>query len=268
MKLEVLLSTINKNNYEILENMNINSDAVVINQCNHNSQRLIFHDKYRIKWINSCDRGLSKSRNMAIKNSNSDICLIADDDLIYVDDYDEIVKYQFRKYTNADIITFQVEGIEEKFKDYYEGTRVLNFLTLMKVASVEIAFKRDSIVSNNIEFDEDFGAGANYQMGEENIFLNHCLRKGLKIIYVPVKIADLHMGESTWFKGYNNEYFFDKGAQFAALSKKLSIPYILQYIVRKHKLFKDDIDAVSATSLMISGRKYYLRKRSLNNSNG
>lgn len=267
MKLEILVSTMYQKNYNLIEKMNIHSDAVVINQCNDDSENEIFRNQYRIKWINSRDRGLSKSRNRAIKNSASDICLIADDDLIYVDDYDEKVKSQFIKYPNADIITFQVEGIEEKFKDYYEGTRALNFLTSMKVASVEIAFKRDSIIRNNIEFNEEFGAGAKYQMGEENIFLTQCLRKGLKIIYVPVKIADLHMGESTWFRGFNDEYFFDKGAQFAALSKSLSIPYIIQYIVRKFKLFRNDIDALSAMSLMISGRKDYLSRKNLGDSN-
>ncbi len=261
MKLEVLISTMNQSDYSLIEKMNISSNAVVINQCNHNSQVEVQQNTYKIKWLNRFERGLSKSRNIAIKNSEADICMISDDDLIYVDDYSEKVKTQFQKYPDADIITFQVEGIEEKFKDYHSEMRTLNYLTSMKVASVEIAFKRESIIRNNIKFDENFGAGAQYQMGEENIFLTQCLKKSLKILYVPVKIADLHIGESSWFKGYNCEFFISKGAQFTAMSSLLSIPYILQFALRKHKLFTSETDIISAIRLMCKGRKLYLSKR-------
>lgn len=261
MSLEVLVSTMNQSDHSLIHKMNLQSDAVVINQCNVNSQIEFLHSQHRIRWINKSERGLSKSRNLAIKSSEADICIISDDDLIYVDDYVEKVKAQFDKYPNADIITFQVEGIEEKFKDYHVEVRDLNYLTSMKVASVEIAFKRESIIRNNIKFDENFGAGAQYQMGEENIFLTQCLKKSLKILYVPVKIADLHIGESSWFKGYNCEFFISKGAQFTAMSSLLSIPYILQFALRKHKLFTNETDIISAIRLMCKGRKLYLSKR-------
>lgn len=258
MNLEVLVSTMNQRDHSLINKMNIQSNAVVINQCNDNTQIEFLHNQHRIIWINKSERGLSKSRNLAIKSSEADICMISDDDLIYVDDYAEKVKAQFDKYPNADIITFQVEGIEEKFKDYHVEVRELNYLTSMKVASVEIAFKRDSIISNKIKFDESFGAGARFQMGEENIFLTQCLQKGLNILYVPVKIADLHIGESSWFNGYNKDYFISKGAQFTAMSKMLAIVYIIQYVLRKHKLSKKDISRFRAFKLMMSGRKEYL----------
>ncbi|QNO13384.1 glycosyltransferase family 2 protein [Alkalicella caledoniensis] len=258
MNLEVLVSTMNQRDYSLINKMNIQSNAVVINQCNDNSQIEFLHSQHRIRWINKSERGLSKSRNLAIKSSEADICMISDDDLIYVDDYVEKVKAQFDKYPNADIITFQVEGIEEKFKDYHVEVRELNYLTSMKVASVEIAFKRDSIIGNKIKFDENFGAGARFQMGEENIFLTQCLQKGLNILYVPVKIADLHIGESSWFNGYNKDYFISKGAQFTAMSRMLANVYIIQYVLRKHKLFKNDISRFRALKLMMIGRKEYL----------
>ena len=258
MNLEVLVSTMHQKDYNLIKKMNINSDAVVINQCDDNCHNEFCQNEYRIKWINSTERGLSKSRNMAIKNSNASICILADDDLVYVDDYKEKVKTQFELYPDADIITFKVEGIEEKFQDYHTKMRVLNYLTLMKVASVEIAFKRNNILRNSLQFDENFGAGAKYQMGEENIFLTQCMKMGLKIIFVPVKIADLHMGDSSWFKGYTKDYFVSKGAQFTAMSKLLSIPYILQFGLRKYNLYKVDMSLGDSLKYMLQGRKQYL----------
>lgn len=259
MKLEVLVSTMHQSDFSLINNMNIKSDAVVINQCDENNQQEFYHNEKRINWINTFERGLSKSRNMAIRNSAADICMISDDDLVYVNDYKEKVLHQHELYPEADIIVFQVEGIEAKFKNYHHKKRELNYLTSMKVASVEISFKRKSIIENNIFFDDNFGAGAKYQMGEENIFLTQCLRKGLKIIYVPVKIADLHMGESSWFKGYNKDYFVSKGAQFTAMSKTFSIPYIIQFALRKFNLYRLDMKMTNSLKYMLQGRKEYLK---------
>ena len=258
MNLQVLVSTMNQEGYNLLEKMKIDCEAVVINQCGKKSKENIEFNKFDIKWINSNKKGLSISRNMAIDNSDSDICLLADDDLIYVDNYKDIIIEQFKLYPKADIITFQIEGIEKKFKNYHSKPRKLNYLTSMKVSSVEIAFKSKSIKDTEVKFNETFGAGAKYFAGEENIFLYDCLKKGLNIQYVPIKIADLHIGESSWFKGYNKEYFIAKGAIFTAMSKAFSIPLILQFAVRKRNLFKAETSILSAIRLMLNGRKQYL----------
>ena len=44
-------------------------------------------DFENIRVINSFEIGLSKSRNLAIKNALGDICIIADDDIEYVEDF-------------------------------------------------------------------------------------------------------------------------------------------------------------------------------------
>ena len=197
---------------------------------------------------------------MAIVNSEADICLLADDDVIYVDNYKDIIVEQFKLYPKADIITFQVEGIEKKFKNYHSKPRKLNYLTSMKVSSVEIAFKSQSIKDTGVRFNEIFGAGAKYFAGEENIFLYDCLKEGLSIQYVPIKIADLHIGESSWFKGFDKEYFIAKGAIFTAMSKSFSIPLIMQFALRKYKLYKDENTIYLVIKYMLEGRKKFLNE--------
>lgn len=258
MNLQVLVSTMHRDDYSLIEKMNIQTDAIVINQFNTN---MIQHFKVNnscIKWINSKDRGLSISRNMALENANSNICLLADDDLEYLKGYEEIVLTQFQHYPNADIIAFQVEGIERTFKNYYPRSRKVNCFTLMKISSVEIAFRVDKIKKANIQFKEIFGAGAKYFMGEESIFLSDCLKSGLTIMYVPIKIADLHIGDSTWFKGFNKEYFYSKGAAFAAMSKQFSVLLIIQFAIRRNALFKNTMTLKNSIRYMMAGRKQYL----------
>lgn len=262
MSVDVLISTMNlkdiKEHQNLIKKMNINSNSITINQITDHGIQL-FDDLGKNSVFSFSDKGLSKSRNIAIEKCKSDIFIIADDDIVYVDNYEKIVQKFFKLYSDADIITFQVEGIEEKFKNYFNKMRKHNYITTMKVASVEIAIKRKSIIKNNIKFNENFGAGAKYKMGEENIFLAQCLKKGLKIVYIPVKIADLHMGNSTWFNGYDKDFFVSKGAAFTEISKRYSTLLIIQFAIRKYRLFKEYMTINQAIKYMIIGKKQYLK---------
>lgn len=260
MNLQVLVATMHQKDYSLLDKMNINSDAIVINQCDQNSENEIQHDEKKVKWFNDSDRGLSKSRNIALKHATGDICILADDDLEYVKNYSDLIIEQFKLHPQADIITFQVEGIEKKFKSYHKEPRKLNYLTSMKVSSVEVAFRLEKIKEFGIKFDENFGAGSRYKMGEENIFLTKCLKKGLKIKYVPITIARLHIGNSSWFDGFNKQYFINRGAVFAAISKSFSFFLIVQFAIRKRKIYSENISVSSAIKFMLKGRKEYLEK--------
>lgn len=261
MSVQVLISTMNQKDNLLVNRLKINSDCIILNQCDKNN-KLILKDKlYNTIIINSKTRGLSKSRNLLIENATKDICLIGDDDLEYVDNYENIIYEQFERFPNADVIAFQVEGIEEKFKDYPNKEKKLNLITSMKVASVEIAFRLSSIKMNNIKFNEQFGSGSKYCMGEENIFLFECIKKGLEIQYVPLKIADLHIGDSSWFNGFNRKFFIDRGASFYAMSSKLSLILILQFAIRKYKLYKNQTKIIDALKYMITGAREY--KKSL-----
>lgn len=258
MDLQVLVSTMNQIDYTLLEKMNLQSDAIVINQTDKCGFEKFQYKDYIINWINSDDRGLSKSRNLAIDNATGDICIIADDDLIYVDGYSDIIIEQFERHPDADIIVFQIEGINKKFKKYHPKLRKVNYLTSMKVSSVEIAFRLKSIQKYGVRFSELFGSGSRYYMGEESIFLFDCLKNGSNILYVPVKIADLYIGDSSWFEGYNRNYFISRGAVFTRMSRKFSLLFILQFAIRKHSLYCDEITLLESIKYMMEGRRQYL----------
>lgn len=258
VKLQVLLSTMNQNDYSILEKTYLDSDAVVINQCTYNEMQIFSFRNNKITWVNTTNTGLSSSRNMAIDNANGDICLIADDDLEYFKDYKKIIINQFNENPKVDVIAFQVEGIEKQFKNYASKAYNVNYLNMMKISSVEIAFKLQSIKNAGIIFDELFGSGSVFSMGEENIFLLECIKKGLKIKYVPIKIARLHIGDSSWFKGFNEKYFIDRGAIFTAMSIRWSYLYIIQFALRKYNIYSNETTFIQAITNMLKGRKKFL----------
>lgn len=85
MRLQVLVSTMHRKDYSLLDEMNIQSDAVVINQCDIEKTEEFLYKGHNIKWISVKERGIGKSRNMAIENADADIILFADDDIVYDD---------------------------------------------------------------------------------------------------------------------------------------------------------------------------------------
>ena len=95
-------------------------------------------------------------------------------------------------------------------------------------------------------------------MGEENLFLYECLKRRKKIVYIPQMIAKVRSEESTWFKGYNRDFFVSRGANYAAMSRLYSVILILQFAVRKRSLYKDELGMKDAVLAMFKGRREYL----------
>lgn len=255
MNIEVLVSTMNlKNQENFIKKENVKS-SVVINQVNDIELKNVTEGNNRL--YSYQEKGLSRSRNRAIENSRADICVIADDDIRYEDNYEEIIKKGYEKYPDADIIAFYVDNVDDNKKRPIRKEGKINLIKSMRIQSVQLTFKRKSILNNNITFNENFGTGTELYMGEENIFLAECLRKKLKIYYIPQKIATIQDNESTWFKGYNEYDFNVKGAVYYAMSKKLYPIFILQFAIRKIKFYANEVKPVKAIKYMFKGTKKY-----------
>jgi glycosyltransferase involved in cell wall biosynthesis len=259
MSLQLLISTMHQTDYSLLDRMKVDSDAVVINQGDMDGRSEIIYKRYHVIWINTKERGLSRSRNLAIRNSTADICVLADDDEEFIKGYELIIKDTFDKHREYSVIRFQVSGIEKKFKKYPNKSIKIGYLFALKVSSVEIAFRRRDIVDHKIVFNERLGAGTEFMMGEENTVLFNCLENNLKIIFVPKIISNLHIEDSSWFNGYNKKYFIGRGASFAAMSQRLSLIFIIQYAIRKYRYFKVEMGIIDSITYMLHGRRRYLK---------
>lgn len=262
MRLQVLLSAMFLKDESYIDTLNITTDAVVINQCDNESSRYIKRrskgtEEQAVTYVETTERGLSRSRNMAISKADADICILCDNDVEYLPDYENRIMDGFNRHPDADLIVFYIERKEKPAPNYPKEKR-MGYLSVLKIFSPEVAFKRKSI--EGISFDERFGAGSNkYLMGEENIFLYDCLKKGLKIYYEPVKIAKLREEASTWFKGYDEDFFISRGAGYCAMSRLGSLILILQFAVRKRYLYLKDISMGRALSCMLKGRREYIK---------
>lgn len=261
MDIQVFISTINKKVEEIAPDTLSYEKLIVINQkpkLLDDSYKVTYKDK--TQWIDIDQKGLSKSRNYAMNMANAEAIYLTDDDIVLKNNFKEIITRSFQDNPRYDILAFNVKGIEEKFKEMVTYEKELNLVTSMKLSSVQIVFRLEFLRNNNIQFDERFGAGATYSMGEENILLFDAIKKGAKIKFIPETIADLHMGDSTWFQGFNEKYLFDKGATFWRMFGLLAPLYSLTYCLRKRKLYQENMGIIKAYVSTLKGMKSFLSK--------
>lgn len=258
MKLEVLVSTMHQKDVSLVSKMNITSDAIIINQGDYFDYIEVEESNRTIKMYSFNERGVGKSRNNALMRSTADICLIADDDVVYVDNYEDIIIEGFKDNPKADMIIFNVSIIDKDGEvTRNQKNKRVRFFNSLKYGAVSLTFKREEVFKKNIFFSLLFGGGAKYGAGEDSLFIIECLRKGLKIYTSSSKIADVYNYESSWFTGYNEKYFFDKGAFFASISRRFAFLLSLQDALRKYSIYKNHIDLVDALKYMLRGSKHY-----------
>ena len=142
-------------------------------------------------------KGLSNNRNHALKKASGDICLIADDDLIYTAEQLRAIINTFDANPNIDIALFKYSGNNKQYPDYE--------FDLKKepkgyyISSVEIAFRRNSVVPA-LQFDNRLGVGTSMPAGEEAVFIHSAIKRGLTCRFFPITIthhAELTTGSRT-----------------------------------------------------------------------
>ncbi len=144
---------------------------LIINQTQENN--LLISDYSSIRVINSFEKGLSLSRNLALKNAIGKIVLISDDDEVFKLGFDDLIINSYNNFPKAVVISFQVENSEgELFRKYPKKTKLKpQKHDLFGVFSPEISINKIIFDTLNIEFDTNFGLGSVFSMGEEAILL-------------------------------------------------------------------------------------------------
>lgn len=256
--LEVLVSTINQVDHSLIDRMKIQSDTIIINQFDRNEFEELKLNNNRIRIHTFNEKGIGLSRNNALMRTTADICLFADDDVVYETGYKEEVINAFEKNPKADIIIFNVPSIKPDRPEYIiDKYRRVRFYNCMRYGTVRIAARVSRIKSSNIYFSLLFGGGAKYGSGEDTLFLIESLKKRLRIYASPIQIATLSNNESTWFKGYTEEFFKDKGVLFYAISNRWSKLLCLQFALRRRSMFVNEQNWRVAYKYMIQGIREY-----------
>ena len=276
--MQTLLSVMEQGDpLDYIEKLNIRTDAVIVNQCGREGTHevtlgdgMVIVDgkprggtdegrlEQKVTVIERNEKGLSRSRNLALLRATDDICIFCDNDVRYEDDARDIIEEAFRRYPEAGIICFFIER-PERHAPVRTSEGLMSKKDMMRIFSPEMAVRRSML--GELRFDEDFGAGAKYQMGEENIFLFEAARRGIQRIYIPVKIAQTLPNESSWFTAFDRDFYIARGAGYEAMDPGLWHILTWQNLIRKRNEYKATIGTFEAYRAMREGRKEYRKNK-------
>lgn len=239
--LEILVSTVNRYSLDFLEvmfqnNSLSNYQILVINQTT--ADCIIHSSEPNIRVINSFEKGLSKSRNLAIENAVGDICLLADDDVVYLEGFERHIEEAYQKFTDADVITFKTITTENKpFSNYPERSTKLSSFS-KHVLSIEISFKRSSILNSSTLYNEFFGLGATFQDSENYLFLLDLQKQtDLNLYFVPEFIV-MHPPLTSSDEVVSDRLIFARCALNYKLYGNAAYVYVFKYLfyLIRHRL--------------------------------
>lgn len=237
IKIEVLMSVMHQQGFDIAYKTGIKSDLLIINQCDREEYQEIVVDGYLWRMISTTERGLSKSRNMALYHAKGDVCLFCDDDETMVDGYTEILLNAFAEIPDATGIVFNLNRINYEMKKlYYRITMVRRAPLYRAYGSPMLAIKVESIKELHISFNEMFGSGTPWGGGEDSLFEHDIRKKGMKIYEYPAEIATVdYSNESKWFHGYTKQYFYNLGGYQQYLYRN---NFVLKFLWRAYNCYK------------------------------
>lgn len=253
MKLQVLISTMHQINHSLLDKMNIQSDAIVVNQCDRNEIEEFEYKGHQILWMSLKERGVGLSRNTALMRATADIVLFADDDVVYDDGYEKTIVDCFEEYATTDMLIFRVESTNKDRPTKKESrNHKLTWFNSMKYGAVRIAIRTAAIRKANVFYSLLFGGGAKYQAGEDTLFIQQCLKNKIKAVSVQKRIGIVEQSESTWFVGCNEKYFYDKGVLMRHCSGLWAKPLLLLLMV-KNRHESDELGLQKAIKCAFDG---------------
>lgn len=259
-KFEILCVTMHQNDFSKLQHMNVHSDIVFANQCDRTEYEECEFGDHKAKMISTVTKGVGKNRNLSLMYASADICMFADDDVVYHDDAEERVLAEFEEHPDADIIIFHFDTDSERKQIKYKKTKKCGMFTRMPWAGFRIAFRLRSVLTANLFFTTLYGGGCVFPSGEDSMWLNEAKRKGLTFYVSKETIGRVSFETSTWFTGHDEKYFFAKGAYYSNVHPKTIWLWKLYFAFRTKNM--GEMSFVEKMKWLEHGEEAYLKLQS------
>lgn len=258
MTLETLVSAVKENTTTLASKMNLESDAIIVNQCNINAYEEYEYGGHCIRCYSFREKGVGLSRNNALMRAKADIILFSDEDIVYQNGYAEKILKAFETYSDADMLLFNMSVSKERATYHTEKKTRIRWYNCGRYPTYSFAIRREKLHKSGITFSLLFGGGAKYSNGEDSIFIRECIKKGMKVYALPVLIGKEVARQSTWFHGYNEKFFFDRGVLYRYLYGIMAKPFAMRFLLKHQDVFfqeGNEIPLKQAYKLMKQGMK-------------
>lgn len=257
MTLELLVSCVAQDVHKLCEKMNIGSDAIIVNQkSDYAFEEFDFHGN-KVRALSMNEKGVGLSRTTALQRATADIVLFADEDIVYDETYAQKVISEFEKDSKVDMILFNVKVAENRRTYWTESEHAVHRWNCGRYPAYSIAVRREKLHEAGLTYHLWFGGGALFSNGEDSLFLNDALKAGFGLKAVPVCIGEEKPREegeaSTWFSGYNEKFFYDRGVLYHYLYGALAPVMTFRFLQKNKSVMCKEIPYKQAKALMKRG---------------
>ena len=241
----------------VAENMKLEADAIVINQTDSFGFEEYQYKEHRIKIYCMNEKGVGLSRNNALLRADGDIVLFSDEDIVYNEGYAKAVLDAFEANPDIDMIFFNFDVAEDRQTYHIEKKGRIRSYNCGRYPTYSLAVRREVLHKKGITFSLLFGGGAKYSNGEDSLFIKQCIKSGMKALALPITLGCEVPRPSTWFNGYTDKFFFDRGVLYRALYGKMAKPFALRFLFAHRKVMLTDRKLMDTYKLMTQGMKEF-----------
>lgn len=253
MSVEVLVSVMNQEMAPLAERMRLDSDAVIVNQCGRTGYTEMEYKGHNIRFYSFAERGIGRSRNAAIERADGDICLFSDEDIVYEEGYAGAIEEEFARNPRADMILFNIDVAEARRTYHITERKRVHWYNCGRYGAVSFAVRRESLLRSGVRFSLMFGGGARYSNGEDSLFLKNFMDRGFRVYTAPVLIGRETEGDSSWFEGYSEKFFHDRGVLYHFLYGVMALPFSLRLLLAHRRVLCAEVPVRKALRWMWSG---------------
>ncbi len=261
-RLQILVSAVNKAAEQLPEKMNIESDAVIVNQIigdDVKGENVDSETEYKgnsIRILTRYEKGVGRSRNAALDQADHELIQFGDDDIVYDKGYADRIVEEFDKHPEAEVLLFNVKAQQGRETYWNEDYARVSWMNYGRYPAYAICARRSKLVESKVRYSLLFGGGAPYMNGEDSLFLHDCLKAGLKVFRTNVVIGHETVNESTWFKGYTEKFFFDRGVLYHFLYGGMAFVLGFRFLFKNRTEMCSEIGLFKGYRLLMSGVRH------------
>lgn len=181
-------------------------------------------------------RGVTKSRNWALKHAEGDIIVFMDDDVLLEKNFYEVIVKAFQAMPQADLLTFSIKetGTDALLKPYPASSIRHHKGSILKVGTIEVAGRLSRLREAAQAFPEYLGAGTSLSACDEPVYLSRLMKAGLRLFSYPQVIA-CHPRLSSGKVFENESQFVCRGVAFREIFGMWLAPFAIVYFYLKNR---------------------------------
>lgn len=239
MHFVILVTTFHKTEDEIkslIVQNNLQGRVLVGDQCGQVAQKELGKvGKADVTLYLFDTKGLSNNRNALLEKTDADVVTFADDDIIFIDNYPEIVAKDLERHPDAQMIRYNIVSTNpQRPLHQVKKEKRVRFHQVSKYGVCGFFFKRSFLIEHRLSFHPELGPGVQKSHGEDTVYLKEFMDQKPRAYQIPLVIGTTPSTISSWYGQDVENDIKTEGYVYRLNRKGMAMPFgIYRYFVHR-----------------------------------